>query len=251
MLAALTAGAALGFLVHNFPPASSFMGDAGSNLLGLLMGAIAVEGDLKTSAVVTLALPLILLAVPFLDTTFVVLKRLKYRRPVYAADQEHFHHRMARIGFSVRRTVLFFYGWTLMLAGYAVALRFIHYSNGHGHLHVGGTVLVVVLGADRAAASVYLIYVLEIFRGVYLQRLPKPPARGASARERRDARARRSAGRRCSRPEPVPARRSLSGRDLSREGAGTRPARIGCAGDARPAAEARGAFAHRAPTTGT
>ena len=100
------------------------------------MGCIAVEGDLKTSAVVTLALPLILLAVPFLDTTFVVLKRLKYRRPVYAADQEHFHHRMARIGFSVRRTVLFFYGWTLMLAGYAVALRFIHYSDHHGHLHL-------------------------------------------------------------------------------------------------------------------
>ena len=120
VLAAITAGAALGFLVHNFPPASSFMGDAGSNLLGLLMGVIAVEGDLKTSAIVTLALPLILLAVPFLDTTFVVLKRLKYRRPVYAADREHLHHRMARIGYGVRATVLFFYAWTLMLAGFAV-----------------------------------------------------------------------------------------------------------------------------------
>jgi UDP-GlcNAc:undecaprenyl-phosphate/decaprenyl-phosphate GlcNAc-1-phosphate transferase len=164
VLAALTAGAALGFLLHNFPPASSFMGDAGSNLLGLLMGAIAVEGDLKTSAVVTLALPLILLAVPFLDTTFVVLKRLKYRRPVYEADQEHFHHRMARIGFSVRRTVLFFYGWTLMLAGYAVALRFIPYSDHHGHLHAGGTILVVVLGLLVIAASAYLVYVLEILK---------------------------------------------------------------------------------------
>jgi UDP-GlcNAc:undecaprenyl-phosphate GlcNAc-1-phosphate transferase len=174
VLAALTAGAAFGFLVHNFPPASSFMGDAGSNLLGLLMGCIAVEGDLKTSAAVTLALPLILLAVPFLDTTFVVLKRLKYRRPVYEADQEHFHHRMARIGFSTRRTLLFFYGWTLMLAGYAVALRFIHYSDHHGHLHLGGTLLVVVLGLLVLAASVYLIYVLEIFRGVTISRLPKP-----------------------------------------------------------------------------
>jgi len=174
VLAAVTAGAALGFLFHNFPPASSFMGDAGSNLLGLLMGCIAVEGDLKTSATVTLAVPLILLAVPFLDTTFVVLKRLKYRRPVYAADQEHLHHRMARIGYGVRATVLFFYGWTLMLAGFAVALRFIHYSNGHGRLHVGGTVLVAALALIVAAASVYLIYVLEIFRGVYLKRLPKP-----------------------------------------------------------------------------
>jgi len=164
VLAAVTAGAALGFLFHNFPPASSFMGDAGSNLLGLLMGTVAVEGDLKTSAVVTLALPLILLAVPFLDTTFVVLKRLKYRRPVYRADQEHFHHRMARIGFSVRRSVLIFYGWTLMLAGYAVALRFIHYSDGHGHLHAPGTALVAGLGLVVIAASIYLIYVLEILK---------------------------------------------------------------------------------------
>ena len=180
VLAALTAGAAVGFLFHNFPPASSFMGDAGSNLLGLLMGCIAVRGDLKTSAVVTLALPLILLAVPFLDTTFVVLKRLKYRRPVYEADQEHLHHRMARIGYSVRATVLFFYGWTLMLAGFAVALRFIHYSDHHGHLYAAGTLLVAVLGLIVLAASVYLIYVLEIFRGVTLSKLPKPPVRPKS-----------------------------------------------------------------------
>jgi len=168
VLAAITAGAALGFLFHNFPPASSFMGDAGSNLLGLLMGCVAVEAELKTSAVVALALPLILLAVPFLDTTFVVLKRLKYRRPVYEADQEHLHHRMARIGFSVRSTLLFFYGWTLMLAGLALALRFIPYSYddaaGHGHLRLGWSIVVVLLGLIVAAASVYLIYVLEILK---------------------------------------------------------------------------------------
>ena len=79
---AITAGAALGFLLYNFPPASSFMGDCGANLLGLLMGVIAVEAAVKTAAVVSFVLPLILLAVPFLDTTFVVLKRLKYRQPI-------------------------------------------------------------------------------------------------------------------------------------------------------------------------
>ncbi len=104
VLAAITAGAALGFLVFNFPPASSFMGDSGSNLLGLLMGVITVEAAVKTAAVVSLVLPLILLAVPFLDTTFVVLKRVKYKQPVYRPDSEHFHHRMARIGFSRRGT---------------------------------------------------------------------------------------------------------------------------------------------------
>ena len=109
MLAAITAGAALGFLVHNFHPASVFMGDCGSNLLGLLLGGVIVEGSLKTNAVIALIVPLVVLAVPFLDTGFVVAKRIKYRRPVYRADANHFHHRFNRIGFSQRRTVLYLY----------------------------------------------------------------------------------------------------------------------------------------------
>jgi UDP-GlcNAc:undecaprenyl-phosphate GlcNAc-1-phosphate transferase len=164
VLAALTAGAALGFLIHNFPPASSFMGDCGSNLLGLLMGCVMVEGTMKTAAVVSFVLPLILLAVPFLDTTFVVLKRLKYRRPIYAPDNEHFHHRMARIGFSSRRTIAYLYTWTLMLAGLALALRFVPYSNHHGRYSEGWLLVMVVIGLVVAAASVYLVYVLEILK---------------------------------------------------------------------------------------
>ena len=164
VLAALTAGAALGFLVYNFPPASSFMGDCGAQLLGLLMGVITVEAAVKTAAVVSFVLPLILLAVPFLDTTFVVLKRLKYRQPVYRSDSEHFHHRMARIGFSNRRTIAYLYGWTLMLAGLALALRFIPYSDHKGHLHTGWTLVVVGLGLIGVAASAYLVYVLEILK---------------------------------------------------------------------------------------
>ncbi len=164
VLAALTAGAALGFLAFNFPPASSFMGDAGANLLGLLMGVITVEAAVKTAAVVSFVLPLILLAVPFLDTTFVVLKRLKYRQPIYRSDSEHFHHRMARIGFSSRRTIAYLYAWTLMLAGLALALRFVPYSDHKGHLHTGWTLVIVGLGLIVAAASVYLVYVLEILK---------------------------------------------------------------------------------------
>jgi UDP-GlcNAc:undecaprenyl-phosphate GlcNAc-1-phosphate transferase len=164
VLAALTAGAALGFLLFNFPPASSFMGDCGANLLGLLMGVITVEAAVKTAAVVSFVLPLILLAVPFLDTTFVVLKRLKYKQPIYRSDSEHFHHRMARIGFSNRRTIAYLYAWTLMLAGLALALRFVPYSDHKGHLHTGWTLVVVGLGLIVAAASVYLVYLLEILK---------------------------------------------------------------------------------------
>jgi UDP-GlcNAc:undecaprenyl-phosphate GlcNAc-1-phosphate transferase len=164
VLAALTAGAALGFLVYNFPPASSFMGDCGANLLGLLMGVIAVEAAVKTAAVLSLVLPLILLVVPFLDTTFVVLKRVKYSQPIYRSDSEHFHHRMARIGFSSRRTIGYLYAWTLMLAGFALALRFIPWSDHKGHLHTGWVLLLLALGLIVAAASVYLVYVLEILK---------------------------------------------------------------------------------------
>lgn len=164
VLAALTAGATLGFLVHNFPPASSFMGDCGSNLLGLLMGVVTVEAAVKTPAVVSFVVPLILLAVPFLDTTFVVLKRLKYKRPIYAPDSEHFHHRMARIGFSSRRTIAYLYTWTLMLAGLALALRFVPYSDHKGHLRTGWTLVMVALALLVVGASVYLVYVLEILK---------------------------------------------------------------------------------------
>jgi UDP-GlcNAc:undecaprenyl-phosphate GlcNAc-1-phosphate transferase len=164
VLAAITAGAALGFLLYNFPPASSFMGDCGANLLGLMMGVITVEGAIKTAAVVSFVLPLILLAVPFLDTTFVVLKRLKYKQPIYLPDSEHIHHRMARIGFSSRRTIAYLYAWTLMLAGLALALRFVPYSDHKGHLHTGWTLVMIGLGLIAAAASVYLVYVLEILK---------------------------------------------------------------------------------------
>jgi UDP-GlcNAc:undecaprenyl-phosphate/decaprenyl-phosphate GlcNAc-1-phosphate transferase len=164
VLAALTAGAALGFLIYNFPPASSFMGDCGAQLLGLLMGVITVEAAVKTEAVVSFVLPLILLAVPFLDTTFVVLKRLKYRQPFYRADSEHFHHRMARIGFSSRRTIAYLYAWTLMLAGLALALRFVPYSDHKGHYYTGWTLVMLGIGLVVAAASVYLVYVLEILK---------------------------------------------------------------------------------------
>ena len=164
VLAALTAGAAIGFLWHNFHPASIFMGDAGSNLLGLLLACVAIQGVLKTAAVVALFFPLLILAVPALDATFVVAKRIKYGRPVYSADRWHFHHRFANIGFSQRRTVLYLYGWTLSLAALALAMRFVPYSDDDGTLHVGWTLVIVAFALIAVAASVYLVIVLEILK---------------------------------------------------------------------------------------
>ena len=164
ILAAIVCGAALGFLLFNFHPASVFMGDCGSNLLGLLLGAVIVEGTLKTNALIALVGPLVVLAVPFLDTSFVVAKRLKYKRSPFRGDSNHFHHRLHRIGFSQTRSVLYLYAWTLIMAGIAVALRFIPYSERSGELNTGWAALMTALLALGVAASVYLVYVLEILK---------------------------------------------------------------------------------------
>ena len=164
VLAALTAGGALGFLRHGFPPASSFMGDTGSNLLGYLLGAIAVQGALKTNAVVALFFPLLVLAVPILDTGFVIAKRIRYRQPIYRADRWHFHHRMANIGFSQRRTLAYLYGWASVMAGLALALRFVPYSDDHGNFDLAWTAVIVACLVAAVAASVYLVVTLEILK---------------------------------------------------------------------------------------
>src|SRR3954452_23703156 len=164
VLAAMVAGAALGYLRWGFPPATTFMGDTGSNLLGYLLGAVAVQGALKTNAVVALFLPLLILAVPILDTGFVVAKRLKYGKPIYKADRWHFHHRMADIGFSQRRTLLYLYGWTAVMSGLALALRFVPYSDNHGHFNAFWTAVMAACLVAAVAASIYLVEVLEILK---------------------------------------------------------------------------------------
>lgn len=164
LLSLIVVGAALGFLVHNFPPAKVFMGDCGSNLLGLLLGAVMVEGSLKTNALIALFVPLVVFAVPFLDTGFVIAKRLKSKRPVYEADSNHFHHRFARIGFSSRRTVLHLYAWTVVMAGLAVLLRFIPYHDNRGRLIFGWSLVMGGCFLVALLASLYLVYVLEILK---------------------------------------------------------------------------------------
>lgn len=164
VLAAITAGAALGFLRHGFPPASSFMGDTGSNLLGYLLAMIAIQGALKTNAVVALAFPLVVLAVPILDTSFVVAKRLKYRKPIFGADRSHFHHRFANVGFSQRRTIAYLYAWTAAMASLALALRFVPYSDDAGEFDTFWTLVMVGFALVAIVASIWLLIALEILK---------------------------------------------------------------------------------------
>ena len=185
ILAAIVLGACLGFLRHNFYPARIFMGDSGALLLGFTLGALAVQGLLKTAAVATLLFPLLVLAVPILDTSFVVAKRLKYGEPVHRADRYHLHHRFLNIGFSQRRAALTMWGWCAILAGAALATRFIH-PHAHGEWQTGPTIAVALIGAAALAASIYMVYLLEIVK------LANPRIRRRE-QEAREAAARRTA----------------------------------------------------------
>jgi UDP-GlcNAc:undecaprenyl-phosphate/decaprenyl-phosphate GlcNAc-1-phosphate transferase len=163
VLSAIVAGACLGFLRHNFYPARIFMGDSGSLLLGFTLASVAIEGALKTAATVALFFPLLILAIPILDTSFVVAKRLKYGRPLHEPTPWHLYHRFRNIGFSQRRAALYFYAWGVVLAGAAIATRFVPFREG-GEWHFWPTVLVSAIAVVAVAVSLYVVYVLEILK---------------------------------------------------------------------------------------
>jgi UDP-GlcNAc:undecaprenyl-phosphate GlcNAc-1-phosphate transferase len=163
VVAAAVCGATVGFLWHNYHPAKIFMGDSGALSLGYLLAALSVEGLLKTPATITLLAPLLLIAVPLLDTSFVVLKRLKYRRPPFGADHNHFYHRFLRIGFSQRRTAAYLHLWAAALAAWAMLVRFVP-PRPSGNWDAGNSLLVGGAGLAVALGSVWMIYTLEILK---------------------------------------------------------------------------------------
>ncbi|MGH3072702.1 MAG: glycosyltransferase family 4 protein [Gaiellaceae bacterium] len=163
ILSAIVAGACIGFLRHNFFPARIFMGDSGTLGLGFLLAALSVQGLLKTASTVVLLLPLLVLAVPILDTSFVVARRLKHGQPIAEPDQAHLHFRFLRRGFSQRRAAVTMWTWCASLAGAALATRFIPFREG-GSWHLWETVAVVAIALVALAFSLYVVYVLEIVK---------------------------------------------------------------------------------------
>lgn len=125
VISAAVGGACLGFLRHNFHPASIFMGDSGAMFLGFILGSISIQGILKRTAVATLFTPIIILAVPIADTGLAILRRARKGKPFHYADKEHIHHRLLYIGHSQRQAVLIIYLWTALLTGIALSLEFV------------------------------------------------------------------------------------------------------------------------------
>jgi|SoiMethySBSTD1v2_1073268.scaffolds.fasta_scaffold292352_2 UDP-GlcNAc:undecaprenyl-phosphate/decaprenyl-phosphate GlcNAc-1-phosphate transferase len=163
VLSAIVCGSTLAFLYHNYHPAKIFMGDSGALALGFLLATLSLDGVLKTAAAITLVAPLLVLAVPILDTSFVVLKRLKYRRPPWRADQNHFYHRFMRIGFSQRRTAAYLHLWALAMAGYALLARFVP-PRPRGDWDLGNSLLLTGVGLLVIGGSVWMVYSLEILK---------------------------------------------------------------------------------------
>ncbi|HSC27725.1 MAG TPA: MraY family glycosyltransferase, partial [Vicinamibacterales bacterium] len=124
LIAIITAGVCIGFLPYNFNPARIFMGDSGAFLLGMLLAVstsvVGGRADPNTQDFVgqtffffaPLAIPLLILGVPILDTLFAIVRRLSKRQAIDVADKGHLHHRLMNLGHGHRRSVLILWAWT-------------------------------------------------------------------------------------------------------------------------------------------
>ena len=108
MLTFIMLGSTLGFLCHNFNPAKIFMGDSGSMFLGYIIAVIALLG-FKNVTLTTLLVPIALLAIPIMDTTFAILRRIINKKKIDEPDKEHLHHQLLKLNLSHRNTVLVIY----------------------------------------------------------------------------------------------------------------------------------------------
>lgn len=170
LVLAAVVGACLAFLIYNFNPASIFMGDTGAMLLGLLLAAGGVSAVSNTvlpsrsdfaALSVPVLVPALVLAVPFVDTMWTILRRLRSGRKVFSPDKRHLHHRLMEIGHSHRRAVLIMYYWSALLAFGAV----------------GVSVLPPPVVAAVVAAGVVVALVTAVVGGVgrALRRRRQPP----------------------------------------------------------------------------
>jgi UDP-GlcNAc:undecaprenyl-phosphate GlcNAc-1-phosphate transferase len=135
LLAAVAAGAAIGFLPYNFYPARIFMGDSGAMLLGLLLAASTIAGVGRTiqpsrgalaAFAIPVLIPLFVVAIPLVDVALAIARRIRRGRPIFAPDKEHIHHQLRQFGHTHRQAVLIMYFWSIVLAGSGLAVSFIH-----------------------------------------------------------------------------------------------------------------------------
>jgi UDP-GlcNAc:undecaprenyl-phosphate/decaprenyl-phosphate GlcNAc-1-phosphate transferase len=116
-------GASLGFLRFNFSPAQIFMGDSGSMFLGYMIGVVSVIGVMKSTLVISLFIPILVLGIPLSDTAFTVIRRLKNKQALFKPDRGHLHHRLVGKGLSDVKATLLMYALSAILGLCAVTLN--------------------------------------------------------------------------------------------------------------------------------
>ncbi|MCA9230520.1 MAG: undecaprenyl/decaprenyl-phosphate alpha-N-acetylglucosaminyl 1-phosphate transferase [Planctomycetales bacterium] len=161
IVAAVFVGSLVGFLRFNFPPAKIFLGDAGSMLIGLIVGALAIGGSLKGTAAVALAAPLAIWALPMFDSFVAILRRKLVGRSIYATDRGHLHHRlMALFGKNTRVLAVVAVCCAVTCAGALMSLFM------HNDLVALGAVLAVIcmLIATQAFGHIELKMLLSRFK---------------------------------------------------------------------------------------
>ncbi|MGL4730194.1 MAG: MraY family glycosyltransferase [Clostridium sp.] len=146
-LTAILAGSIIGFLPYNFNPASIFMGDTGSQLLGFLLSAISINGAIKSATALVIAVPLLALGLPIYDTLFAIIRRKASGKPIMQADRGHLHHRLLDTGLTQKQAVIIIYLVNATLG--AVAIIAMQISNKKSYFLLATVVLIITLIAWR------------------------------------------------------------------------------------------------------
>lgn len=147
MLAVLLAGSCFGFLKYNFNPAKIFMGDTGSMFIGYIIAAVSITGALKSAAAVTIFVPMLALAIPILDTTFAIVRRIFNDRPIGEADHGHIHHRLLAIGMNQKQAVVSVYVISAILGTIAFVINGIKFD--HALIIFVSVILIIIYGAKK------------------------------------------------------------------------------------------------------
>jgi UDP-GlcNAc:undecaprenyl-phosphate/decaprenyl-phosphate GlcNAc-1-phosphate transferase len=138
-LSVALAGSILGFLRYNFYPATIFLGDSGSLVIGFLLGALALTGSQKATTALAVGIPVVSFGLPILDVTLSVFRRYVSSKPLFLGDDEHIHHKLIKRGLSHRNAVLVLYA-------VAAAFGLLSLTLLHGEMMLGVVLIVIGIG---------------------------------------------------------------------------------------------------------
>lgn len=156
VILAAAAGAVLGFLKYNFPPATAYLGDAGSMLIGLFVAAMSIRCASKEATAYAFIAPLALLAIPMFDTVAAIVRRRLTGRSIYTVDRGHLHHALIRKGYGPRKALLMFFAMCLMTAVGGI-LSLVYQQSEYALISVISVVVFLAVGKVFGIAEFQLI----------------------------------------------------------------------------------------------